>query len=303
MLTIFRFPKFQGLRCGILVLISFSPFTLAQKGQSASNPSQPSPMRSSPGYSDLDQAPLTIRNPGDFPLKKTEEANCFLPPLDRIHNLTVGITALEMRKKAKGEYEKVCDALSERKFEQAEKTLRMATEKYPDYSALWVLLGQVLENRQQLQEAREACGHASPANSNYLPGYLCLADIAARAGDWNEVLKQSKMALTIDPSNNSVTYLYDGLAKFNLHLLSQAEDSVKKGLDIDKAHPDPRMHYLLAQIYEAKGERENAMNELRICLKLSAGAKDEKAIKQYLSRLEKAPADNPSVRQGEPVSK
>ncbi len=111
------------------------------------------------------------------------------------------------------------------------------------------------------------------------------------------------MALAIDPSNNSVTYLYDGLAKLNLHLLSQAEDSVKKGLDIDQAHSDPRMHYLLAQIYEAKGNRENAMTELRICLKVSAGAKDEKAIKEYLSRLEKAPADNPSVRPGESVSK
>ncbi len=189
MLTIFRSSKFRGLLCGILALISFSLFAMAQKGQAGSSPSQAPVMRSSPGYSDLDQVPLTVRNPGDFPLKKTEESNCFLPPLDRIHNLTIGIAALEMRKKARGEYEKVCDALSERKFEQAEKTLRKATEKYPDYSALWVLLGQVLENRQQLQDAREACGHASPANSSYLPGYLCLADIASRSGDWSEVLK------------------------------------------------------------------------------------------------------------------
>ncbi len=303
MLTIFHSSKFQGFLCGILVLISFAPWAVAQKGQSGSNPNQPTPMRSSPGYSDLDQVPLTIRNPGDFSPKKTEETNCFLPPLDRIHNLTIGITALEMRKKARGEYEKVCNALGERKFEQAEKTLRTATEKFPDYSALWVLLGQVLENRQELQEARESCQHASSTNSSYVPAYLCLADIAARSGDWNEVSKQSEKALTLDSMSNSVIYLYDGLAKLNLHMLSQAEDSVKKGVDLDKAHPDPRMHYLLAQIYEARGDREDAMTQLRLCLKLSAGAKDEQAIKQYLSRLEQMPTNSPGIRQADPAAK
>ena len=302
MLTTFLSKVFQGFLSGTILMTSLAPWVLAQKVPSRPDPTPPQ-MRSSPGYNDLDQVPLTVRNPGDFPQKKAEEATCFLPPLDGVHSSTVGISTLETQKKARGEYEKACSALRDKKFDQAEKTLRTATQKYSDYSALWVLLGQVLENRQQLQEAREACGHASPANSSYAPAYLCLADIATRSGDWNEVMKQSEMALTIDPLSNSVAYLYDGLAKSNLHLLSEAEDSVKKGLDIDKARPDPRLHYLLAQIYEAKGDRANAMTELRICLKLSAGAKDEKAIKEYLSRLENSPAENPSVRQAEQVAK
>lgn len=53
---------------------------------------------------------------------------------------------------------------------EAEKHLRKATEIYPNYAAGWVMLGQILETRQQSAGAREACSRASGSDSNYLPG-------------------------------------------------------------------------------------------------------------------------------------
>ena len=56
---------------------------------------------------------------------------------------------------------------------EAEKHLRKATEIYPNYAAGWVMLGQILETRQQSAGAREACSRASGSDSNHLPAYLC----------------------------------------------------------------------------------------------------------------------------------
>ncbi len=120
----------------------------------------------------------------------------------------------------------------------------------------------------------------------YLPSYLCLADIAARSGQWNDALKLSSRALEIDPSNNPVAYDYHAAAHLNLRHLPDAEKSALKAIEIDRNHSDPRVHFLLAQIYEAEGEHDKEAAQLREYLKYATGA-DAAMVKQYLSQLEK----------------
>jgi predicted Zn-dependent protease len=238
-------------------------------------------------FSKLEQREIIVRNmPGPPEQKKGQESACFLPPLAGAHNVTVGIATLEVQGKATKDYERACDALREGKFDEAEKRLHEAVGKYPQYSTLWVLLGQVLERRQELQQAREACLQGSKANSTSVPSYLCLADIAAHQQNWKEVLQLSNHALELDPSTNPVSYLYSATANFNLHSLDEAEKGVLKGMDIGKTHPNPRMNYLLAQIYEAKGDRTNEVIQLRQFLKLADGTQAAESVKQYLSKLE-----------------
>jgi hypothetical protein len=302
MLALFRFRLGQACLCLILVLGGHAPWALAQNGSGGSKPIPPGLMGSI-GNSPFDEREVTLRHLGDLPQKKTEESTCFLPPLDGVRDPTVGMAALKVQGKASTEYEKACNALREKKFEQAEKTLRKAIGKYPSYSDLWVLLAQALERRQQLQEATEACLRPLKTDAGYVPAYLCLADIAARGGDWNEVLEQSEKALVLAPSGNRVIYLYNGTAKFHLHMLKEAEDCALAGLVVDKAHPDPRMYYLLAQIYEAKGDRAKEEIQLRLCLKFSTDAKHAETIKQYLSNLTNTPADGRGVTSGENAAK
>jgi len=220
--------------------------------------------------------------------KSSENDTCLLAPLTLVHSPTVAATHLQTPAKARKEYEEACAALKDKKTENVEKHLRKAVHEYPKYSAAWVTLGQVLAARQQTDEARSACSQGSTADSNYVPAYLCLADIAAREKAWDEVLKLSSRALELDPATNAVAYEYNAAANLRINKLEDAEKSALRALDIDKNNSEPRLHFVLAQIYEAKGDRANEVAQLREYLKFAANPDDAAMVKQYLSALEEA---------------
>ncbi len=218
-------------------------------------------------------------------LENPAEIACFLPPLAGIHTPTVKVSALATQAKASPEYAKACRAMADKKFDLAEKQLRKAVQKYAEYSAMWVLLGQVQEKHDETAQARESCLHASKVDPTFVPAYLCLADVAARSQDWNEVLKQSDKALALDPASNAVSYVFNAGANFNLHRLKDAEKSGLRASQFAGDDIDPRqLHYLLAEIYEAKGDLANEMSQLREFLKFANG-KEAEIVKQYLAKL------------------
>ncbi len=217
------------------------------------------------------------------------ELACFLPPLMGVHTPTVKVASLATQAKASPEYAKACRAIADRKFDLAEKQLRKAVEKFSEYSAMWVLLGQVQEKHDQLPNARESCLHASIVDPTFVPAYLCLADVAAHFQDWNEVLKQSERALALDPATNAVSYMFNAGANLNLHHLSDAEKSGLRASQFAGDEIDPRqLHYLLAEIYEAKGDLVNEISQLREFLKVADG-KEAEIVKQYLAKLNGPP--------------
>lgn len=166
---------------------------------------------------------------------------------------------------------------------EAEKHLRKATEIYPNYAAGWVMLGQILETRQQSAGAREACSRASGSDSNYLPAYLCSAEIAGRELRWHEVLNLTSRALDLDPSNDAYAYFFSAIAYFNLNQLPEAEERALKAEEIDKEHDQPLLQLLLAQIYEAKRDSTAAAVHFRECRKL---AQDSSNLKKELSEAQ-----------------
>jgi len=281
------------LLCGIALLSTQGPLARAQQDDEPQitpnqgmRPSNIAPPRTY--LTTLDEQGLTL-NEGAASAKvhSGEESSCFLPPLKGIHSQIVGVENLRVQSKAQKEFEKSCQVLAEKKYDVAEKQLHAAAEKYPGYPALWVLLGQLLERRQELKGSRESCLRAVSANSSYVPAYLCLADVAAHVPDWNEVLKQSNAALALDPASNEVSYIYNAGANLNLDHLAEAEKSALKGAGIDKSHTDPRLHLLLAQIYEKKGDSANEIVQLRELLKIATQPTDIDVIKRFLAGVEK----------------
>jgi len=216
-----------------------------------------------------------------------EGGNCFLPPLNRLLLSKVGIADLQVPAKAQREHKDGCTALRNSKTIEAEGHLRKAVKQWPKYLAAWVVLGQVLEAQQKTDEAYGACSQPLATDSNYLPPYLCLADISAHSESWDKVLQLSTRALEIDPTNNAVAYDYNAAANFHLHRLPEAERSAPRAAEIDKSNADPRVHFLLAQIYEAKGDRESEAAQLREYLKYASDPNDVAMVRRYLSELEK----------------
>lgn len=274
---------FRTLTLSLLISPAF-----AQSGSHAAPPPNPPPPLPRPDPSNFDKDRLLLESErGKFQAKNGEESNCFLPPLNLVHTRTVAVANLQLSGKAKKEYESACGALKDKKYEAAETHLRKAVQQEPKYATAWVTLGQMLAARQHNDEARNACSQAVSADASYLPSYLCLADIAARNQQWDEMLKFSSHALDLDSTDDVVAYDYHAGANLNLHKLPEAERSALRAVEIDKHHSDPRVHFLLAQIYEAKGDPANEAAQLREYLKFASDPNDVAMVKQYLSELEK----------------
>jgi len=248
---------------------------------SASAPAPP------PNQAKFDRDQLILDSQMSQASKKIQEDTCFLPPLGGVHSVTVGVKALQVPAKARKDYEDACAALKDKEWAEAEKHLRKAVQQYPNYSAAWVTLGQTLEAQRKTGEAHDACSHPLADSADFLPAYLCLADIAGNAQHWDEVLKLSTRALELDPANDAVAYVYNAAANFNLHKLSEAEKNALKASEMDKSNSEPRVHFLLAQIYEAKGDRDSEANQLREYLKFVNDPAESAMVQQYLLELEK----------------
>jgi tetratricopeptide (TPR) repeat protein len=286
------------------LILSVMP-ALAQQGGGGTRPSPPpsqapAPPPPQPPTAPPPQPPATFpsaTNPWDeneliqrdankpVSSKIAKEDNCFLPPLNGLLTAKVGVADLQIRAKAQREYEDGCAALKNNKTREAESHLRKAVKQWPKYWAAWVVLGQVLEAQQEIEEGHYACSQPLTTESNYLPAYLCLADISARSQNWDQVLQLSIRALAIDPTV-AVSYDYHAAANFNLHNLRDAERSALRAAEIDKNNTDPRVHFLLAQIYEAKGDRAGEAAQLREYLKYASDPNDVAMAKHYLSELD-----------------
>jgi tetratricopeptide (TPR) repeat protein len=279
--------------CAAGLILNLVPALAWQGGGSRTAPSPPqAPAASQP---QVPNTPPTVfdqnrvimdSNSRPASSKVAKEDNCFLPPLNGLRH-TVGVADLQVPAKAQREYADGCAALRNNKVIEAENHLRKAVKQSPKYLTAWVVLGQVLAAQQKTEEAHDACSRAADADSNYLPAYLCLADISARSQNWDEVLKLSTRALEIDPTTDPVAYDYNAAAHFNLKHLPEAEKSALRAAEIDKTNADPRVHFLLAQIYEAKGDRAAEAAQLREYLKYASDPNDVAMVKQYLSELDK----------------
>jgi tetratricopeptide (TPR) repeat protein len=214
-----------------------------------------------------------------------ENKMCSIQPFPGMAN-SVSVTSLQIPSKAQKEYEEACAALKNKKLPEAEQHLHKATKINPNYVAGWVMLGQILETRQQTAGARDACSRASGADPSYLPAYLCLAEIAGREQEWNEVLNLTRRAFELDPVNDAYAYFFSAIAYFNLNQLPEAENNALKAEVIDRNHYEPLLQFLLAQIYEAKHDSVDAASHLREYLKLAPDFQDSDNLKKDLAEAQ-----------------
>src|SRR5262249_2965209 len=216
------------------------------------------------------------------------EATCLFAPLSLIKSPTISVQELKRTAKARSEYWEGCLALKKKKIANAEQRFRKAIRRYPKYAVALVTLGQLLTAEQRIQEARKVCSQASTVKTNYAPAYLCLADIAMREHSWQEVSMLSAHVLESDGFSNFVAYEYHAAANLNLHNLAAAEKSGLRAAELDREHREPRIYFVLAQIYEAKGDFGEVAAQLRSYLKYTDSPLDAAMVQQYLSNVEKS---------------
>jgi len=208
----------------------------------------------------------------------------------------LSVTTLKVPSKARGEYEKACDASLKKKFGDAERYSRRAIDKFQDYAAAWVMLGVVLDEQHKEQEARDACSHAATIDGNYLQAYLCMAEFSARHREWERLLTLANAALGLSVENKGYAYYYRAMAYLYLHDPVDAQKNAIQAEQNDVNHNYLPLYLLLAQIYEAEGDKPAAVNQLREILKHHMTREQQDAVKEYLAKLEAKQTSAPAEK-------
>ena len=228
----------------------------------------------------------------DVPTKGAgEQKLCSIQPFPGLANVTT-VDSLEIPPKAQKEYRAACSALKNNRLAASEQHLRKALQIYPRYIGGWVMIGQILEARQQPELARRACLQALDADPKYLASYLCLAEIAGRQEKWAEVLRLTTRALGLEPLHDPYAYFFSAIAYFNLNQFAEAEQRALQAEELDTEHHEPRVQFLLGQIYKARNDPVKAAAQLREYLRYAPAAPDSETVKNDLARLEAGNSNN-----------
>ena len=215
-----------------------------------------------------------------------DDEKCFPWNVSEENATAVSVARLKVPSKARHEFEKACDASRKNKFGEAEKDARGAIEKFPSYSAAWVMLGVILEEEQKPQEASDACTHAITVDPTYLSGYLCGAELSVRHREWQQVLDVANLALGLNAEGDAYVDYYRATAYFHMNNLVEAKKYALQGMEVDVNHIDPSLYLLMAQIYAHMGDRANAIAQLQQLLKHHADRQEEDEAKAYLATLQ-----------------
>lgn len=215
-----------------------------------------------------------------------EDEMCLPWDLPDMRGATVSAIRLGVPSKARSEYDKACSAFKRKKMTEAEQHVRGAIEKYPNYLAAWVMLGQVLQDEQKMTEAHDACTKALSVDPTYLPPYLCLAGLLDRENDWGDLLTLSGRFIGMNPVGDRYAHYFSGIAHFHLYNLPEAQKNVMQAIAIDTEHHQPGLYFLLAQIYGEQGDVADAEIQIRLFLKYNNVREDKDAAKQYLAKLQ-----------------
>lgn len=215
-----------------------------------------------------------------------QDESCLPWELPDARGATVSAIRLAVPAKARSQYEKACGALKKKKLTEAEQHARDAIQDYSNYSAAWVMLGQVLQDEQKTSDAHDACSHPISVDPGYLPPYLCLAGLLEREKNWSELLTWTDRFMGLNLTGDMYANYYRGLSQFHLRNFPDAQKCVLKAIGIDSQHHQPALNFLLAQIYGEQGDVADATQQIQQYLKFDNNRQEKEAAKAYLSELQ-----------------
>lgn len=219
---------------------------------------------------------------------KNEEPACFRWPMSPVLSGTVSVSGMEIPSNARDEFNQACAAAAHKSdLKEAQKHLDRAIKIYPRFAAAWVLLGQTEQDQGKASQAEESCTQGRTADPNYLPSYLCLADVAAHQEKWSQVADLTNQAMALHPVRAPGAFYYNCLANFYLRQWDTAEKSALRAVDDAGKGKMPQLNWLLAKIYEQKGDRAAEAAQIREFLKFAPHDPDAATAKHILTEIEK----------------
>ena len=201
---------------------------------------------------------------------------------------TISVNSSLAPKDARKAYDKSIEAINKKNLDEAQKNLEKAVELYPKYSAAWVMLGRLHEQRERPEEAGKAYRQAIAAEPKLIPPYERLSWLALNAGKWQELADWTDQLLRLNPTSGAETYYFSSVAQFQLQHYDIAERNAREAIRLDSANKIARTHYVLGLALAQKQNFTASAASLRHYLEVSPNIQDADMIRKQLTQVEEA---------------
>ena len=155
--------------------------------------------------------------------------------------------------------------IAQKQEEAALPYVRLGLWLDPSDQEAWVLLGELLENR-DLEAARDAYAHAKPGSSQYVIARDKLAWSYENDGDHATALKLARETLQGLPTSRDAAVTLADLLRTN-DFYDESAAVLSQLIERPGAAPDWRLYYLRASAYEEAGDWPKAEADLQTALK------------------------------------
>jgi len=198
---------------------------------------------------------------------------------------TVAATDLNIPEKARKEFNKAGDLLSQQEWQKAIERLKRAVELYPNYAAAYNNLAVAYGHLGDRPHEREALEHAIKINDHFAAAFVNLAKMDIRDRNLPEAETLLSKATAADPADPETLML---LANIEL-VEKQYQEAI---LNCQKVHAMAHdryavVHYIAARAFEHLNRLREAATELQTFLQEEPSGPRTDAARQELTSLQK----------------
>ncbi|HSW39860.1 MAG TPA: tetratricopeptide repeat protein [Acidobacteriota bacterium] len=207
-------------------------------------------------------------------------------PADRVKGTTISAAGLSAPRSARSFLQRGKNALENERLDEAEKYMTSAIAAHPEYGEAHLLLGQVYQKKGLFREARESLLRAIATDPLYVNPYVQLAWLSSEEQNWKEVVDATEKVLSLDPLFFPEAYYMSALAYYHLGNFELAERRSLQAQQRDHNRLYPKVHLILANIYNERNEPEAAIREMRMYLRHTPDSSDAALVRELLERAE-----------------
>jgi Flp pilus assembly protein TadD len=198
----------------------------------------------------------------------------------------ISVSAMQVPKDAKKAWDEGLAFMAKNQRPEAVASFQKAVGAYPKFADAWLRLGVLQLQLKQVEPAKESLHKATEIDPKLIGPWLELGFLASATADWPETAKYLDRAVTLDPTGSSKAWYLDATAHFNLKQYDDAERGVRKAIELDVKHQNPRADFLLGLVLIAREDYKGGAAALRSYMEASPNAGDLDMVRGELTRIQ-----------------
>jgi Flp pilus assembly protein TadD len=203
----------------------------------------------------------------------------------------ISTVALQAPKDAKKAWDDGMTSLQKNQRAEALASFQKAVKIFPEFADAWTRIGILQVQLKQTEPGQSEPGKsafekAMTLDSKLIVPWQELGFLASAKADWPETARYLDEAVKLDPTGSSKAWYLDATAHYNLKHYDEAEIGIRKAIELDTKHQNPRGQFLLGLVLIAKEDYKGGSDALRAYMEASPNAGDLDVVRGELERVQ-----------------